>query len=166
MGRGADGRFHSRLRHGCVPSLGRQGGREMAAQGGQPPFFHATAGRRLEPLLRRPLGSERDRQRLSGVEAGRRAGDRPAHVESAGDGLDPGRLAADEHVFQALPRAARAIPLGLRADHSVRSHAHRQMVSREFLGDEFVDSLDARPALDHQPFQTDAPSEQHPHHAR
>ena len=108
----------------------------MAAQGGQSHLLHAVAGRRLEHLLRRPGRGERHHQGLSRAKTGRRAGHRSAHAARARSGPEPRRRAADEHVLQALPGAARPVPVGIRADHSVRGDAHRQMVSREFLGDE------------------------------
>src|SRR5437764_10432045 len=105
----------------------------MAAQSGQPYLFHATAGRRLEHLLRRPAGRKRHHQRVSRSEIGGRAGDGPAHVEGAPGGSEPRRRAANEHLLPALSRVARFVPLGIRANDSLRSHPDRQMVSREFL---------------------------------
>jgi squalene-hopene/tetraprenyl-beta-curcumene cyclase len=71
--------------------------------------------------------------------------------------LQPGRRAAHEHLFQIVPRAARTVPVGIRADHSLRGDAHRQMVSREFLGHEQLVARHARAAGHHQPFQAHPP---------
>ena len=55
----------------------------------------------------------------------------PRMLARARNRAEPRRRAAHEHLFQAVPRAARAFPVGLCSDDSLRSHPHRQMVSRE-----------------------------------
>jgi squalene-hopene/tetraprenyl-beta-curcumene cyclase len=51
----------------------------------------------------------------------------------------------------------RPVSVGIRADDSLRSDAHRQMVSREFLGHEQLVARHARAAGHHQPFQAHPP---------
>ena len=123
-------------------------------------FSHAAARRRLEHLLRRPGGGERHHQGLPGAQAGRRARHRSPHAARARNGPEPRRRAADEHLLQALPRAARPVPLGLRAHHPLRGHPDRQMVPRELQRDELLDPLHARAAGHHQPFQTHPPAQE------
>ena len=69
--------------------------------------------------------------------------------------LNLGRRAAHEHLLEALPGAAGPVPVGIRADHSLRGDPDRQMVLRELQRDEFLEPLDARAAGHHQPFQAD-----------
>ena len=49
------------------------------------------------------------------------------------------------------------VSVGIRPDHSLRGHPHRQMVPCEFLGDEQLVARHARAAGHHQPFQTHPP---------
>src|SRR4030095_12391934 len=63
-------------------------------------------------------------------------------------------------------RAAGFISVEVCADDSMRGPPHRQMVSRQFLGDEQLVARDARPAGDHQPLQTDASAEEWRHPQR
>jgi len=56
----------------------------------------------------------------------------------------------DEHLFEIVSGAARPVPVGVRADDPLRSHPDREMVLRELQRDEFVESLHARAAGDHQ----------------
>ena len=70
---------------------------------------------------------------LPGAQTGGRSPDRSAHVARPANGPEPGRRAAVEHLFQALSGLAGPVSVGVRADHSVRSHPDRQMVRRQFL---------------------------------
>jgi hypothetical protein len=125
--------------------------KRMAAQGRQPPLLDATAGRRLEHLLRRPVGGERHHQGLSRPQARRRPRHRPADVEGARSGAALRRRPAHEHVFQIVSRAHRPVSVGICPDDSVRGAPHRQMVSRELLGHE---QLVARPCSCRWPSST------------
>ncbi len=87
----------------------------------------------------------------------------PRMLKRARSGLELGRRAAHEHLFQALSRVAGAVPVGIRAHHPVRSAAHRQMVSRELLGNEQLVARHARAAGHHQSFQAHAAAEQQRH---
>ena len=83
----------------------------------------------------------------------------PRMLQGPRNGAAPRRRAAHEHLFQAVPRVARALFLGIRAHDPVRSAAHRQMVPCEFLGHEQLVARHARAAGHHQPFQAHPPVE-------
>src|SRR5665213_1730634 len=102
----------------------------MAAKGGPSPLLAAIADRRMEYLSGRTGRNQCDRQSLSRFEISRCAFDRSADVARAPNGPEPGRGAAREHLFQALSCALRPVPVGLRADHSLRSDADWKMVLR------------------------------------
>jgi squalene-hopene/tetraprenyl-beta-curcumene cyclase len=76
---------------------------------------------------------------------------RSPHAASPRNGPPPRRRAADEHLLQALPRPARSGGVAPRPHHPLRDPAHREVVPRQFLGDEQLVPRHDRPARHHQP---------------
>ena len=77
------------------------------------------------------------------------------HAGSARQHPAPRRHPADEHLQQALPRVARAIPLEISADHSGGDDPAAELVLLQHLQDVVLEPGHAHPARDHQSFQAD-----------
>ncbi len=82
--------------------------------------------------------------------------DLPFMQRSAREHPAAGRHPADEHLQQALSRAARAVPVEISADDSGRNGSAAELGSVSHLQDVVLEPGDAHPARDHQSLQADA----------